>query len=115
MAIQRLSEKNDLRVVSPTERVTLARAYKVPSWLLQGFRELAEKKGLVSRSDAKIIGFETTFKLAHICISSGGDKPLSQSRGLSFNRGYHEWWNLGWLRRLMRSFRSLRKGLVCTL
>ena len=72
VAIQRLSQKNDLWVVSPTEKIVLARTYKVPQWLLQGLQELAEWRVLVSHSDAKIIGFEAAFKLAHICFS--GDK-----------------------------------------
>ena len=71
VAIQRLSQKNDLWVVSPPEKVALARTYKVPQWLLQGLQELANKRVLVSHSDAKIIGFEAAFKLAHICFSGG--------------------------------------------
>ncbi|KIM38468.1 hypothetical protein M413DRAFT_447717 [Hebeloma cylindrosporum] len=74
VAIQRLSEKNRLWDVPPTERVVLARTYKVPQWLLQGLRELAGDRVLVSHSDAKIIGFETAFKLAHITF--GADKPV---------------------------------------
>jgi len=66
VAIQRLSEGNNHWHVLPTEKVALARAYKVPQWLLQGLRELAERKVLVSHCDAKIIGFETAFNLAHI-------------------------------------------------
>ena len=72
-------------LVSPPEKVALARTYKVSQWLLQGLQELAERRVLVSHSDTKIIGFEAAFKLAHICIGSGGDKKLSS------NKDYHNW------------------------
>jgi len=58
VAIQQLSEKNDLWVVFPTERVAPAWEYKDPQWLLQGFRELVERRVLMSHLDAKITGFK---------------------------------------------------------
>ena len=86
VAIQRLSEANNHWHVLPTEKVALARAYKVPQWLLQGLRELAERKVLVSHCDAKIIGFETAFNLAHIVF--GG--PNTQKK-LSTTKEYRDW------------------------
>jgi len=49
---------------------------------------LAERRVLMSHSDAKIIGFEAAFKLAHICIGSRGDKPPLSGK-LSSNKDYH--------------------------
>jgi hypothetical protein len=74
-AIRRLSEKNDFWTVTSVERIVLARKYKVPAWLIQGLRELAEENVLVTRNNAKKIGFETAFVVAHICF---GDKHWSK-------------------------------------
>ncbi|KIM38472.1 hypothetical protein M413DRAFT_420238 [Hebeloma cylindrosporum] len=66
VAIERLSDKNHLWDVPPTEKgspgADICR------------RELAGDRVLVSYSGAKIISFETAFKLAH--INFGADKPV---------------------------------------
>jgi len=68
VAIRRLSQKNAFWTITSLEKIVLARAYKVPLWLTQGLRELAEKNTLVTRQDAKTIGFENAFVLVHICF-----------------------------------------------
>ena len=49
--------------ISSVEKVMLARKYKVESLLLQGYKELIERKEGPSVEEAKVLGYETAIRL----------------------------------------------------
>lgn len=58
-AIKWLGELN----VNPVEKVMLARTYKVASLLVQGYKELIQRKEGPSVEEAKVLGYEAAIRL----------------------------------------------------
>ncbi|KAH6913083.1 hypothetical protein BKA70DRAFT_1261825 [Coprinopsis sp. MPI-PUGE-AT-0042] len=69
---------NDLRKIAidelspidmdPVERVCLAKEFKVPSWLLSGYQNLAERSTTLAEDEASKIGLTTALHLSKVAI-----------------------------------------------
>ncbi|KAF5372392.1 hypothetical protein D9615_009316 [Tricholomella constricta] len=50
----------------PVEKVLLAKAYKVPEWLLSGYHELVKRSAPLTTAEAARLGLETTVQLFRV-------------------------------------------------
>lgn len=48
------------------EKVGLAKAYKVPQWLLQGYHELVRRTKAISAEEGRVLGIETVVGLYQV-------------------------------------------------
>lgn len=66
LAISRLSDLTGSKALTATEKITLAKAYKVSRWLLQGYHDLSRRTQVISVDEARTLGIETTVLLHHV-------------------------------------------------
>jgi hypothetical protein len=64
--------------MDPVNRVCLAKELKVPSWLLSGYQDLAERSTTLSEDEAAQIGLSTALKLSKVTINRLRDQLASK-------------------------------------
>ena len=96
LAITRLSDLPGAGGMTPVEKVGLAKAYKVPQWLLQGYHELVRRTKAISAEEGRVLGIETVVGLyqvreqiaASTGVSGGGGGYMSGGPGEYSGFGY---------------------------